>query len=192
MKIPCRSWVRGLLAPGVLLTVLILASAAWGQTLSLMAPAIANSEGSLTARFGVTVEEKAVLKGELQDGAALVLKCDIRLDEINDYWLDSTIAATEFVSTISFDALTKEFVMTIPGRSSPLRDKDLAAILEQGWSSIEARLGAWSALERGQKYSLSVNTTMHEEGAPEGLSRFIYFWSWSKGADTTFILNFTY
>lgn len=192
MKKTCHHWGHKLLIPGAFLVILILATTALAQTLSLMAPAIANVDGSLTARFGVTVEEKPILKGELNDGAVLVLKCDIRLSKITDYWFDSTIASTEFISTIKFEALTKDYVMTVPGRSSPLRNKDINALLTEGWSSIEAGLGPWSALERGQKYSLSVNTTMHEEGAPEGFTQFIYFWSWSKGADTTFILNFTY
>ena len=33
---------------------------------------------------------------------------------------------------------------------------------------------------------------MNEADAPDGLSRFIYFWSWDAGADASFQLDFTY
>jgi len=82
--------------------------------------------------------------------------------------------------------------MVLPGRDTPLKNKDLEALLQEGWSIIEARLGPWDMLERGQQYSLSLQTTMNEVGAPEGFSRFIYFWSWDAGADNTFQLNFTF
>lgn len=182
--------MRAVLLAGLLLV--LSASGAMAQTLSLMAPAIANDNGSLTARFGVTVVEKPILKGELEDGAVLVLKCAIELFEEMDYWLDSTVSAASFESTLKYDQLTKEFVMTVPGRETPLRDKDIESLLRKGWASIKIKLGPWSMLERGQAYSLRLITTMNEAGAPEGFSRFIYFWSWDAGADNTFHLNFTF
>ncbi|MDC0336147.1 DUF4390 domain-containing protein [Pseudodesulfovibrio sp.] len=174
------------------LAVLIFTAVAHAQTLSLMAPAIANVNGALTARFGVTVVELPILKGELEDGAELILRCDIELSEVIDYWLNNGIAETAFESTLKYESLTKEFVMTLPGRNTPLKNTSLESLLREGWGTIEATLGPWNMLERGQEYSLSLNTTMNEVGAPEGVSRFIYFWSWDAGADTTFLLNFTY
>ncbi len=185
-----RFWATLLLISA--LTIIIPATAAQAQTLSLISPAIANENGTLTARFGVSVVEKPILKGELEDGAELVLKCYVSLEEVSDYWINNTVASAEFVSVITFEALTKDFVMTIPGQPTPIKNSDLEALLKQGWGTIETKLGPWAALERGQQYSLSVNTTMHEAGTPEGISRFIYFWSWDTGADTTFILNFKY
>jgi len=174
------------------LSVIIFAGVALAQTLSLMTPAIANENGILTARFGVTVVEKPILKGELEDGAELVLKCKIDLYAVSDYWLDSTVSSASFESVLKYESLTKEFSMVLPGRDTPLKNKDLEALLQEGWSIIEARLGPWDMLERGQQYSLSLQTTMNEVGAPEGFSRFIYFWSWDAGADNTFQLNFTF
>ena len=173
-------------------TILIFVGIAFAQSLSLMAPSLANVDGKLTARFGVTVEDKPVLKGELEDGAELVLKCTVKLFKANDYWLDSELSSSQFESMIRFDALTREFVMTLPGRDVPLRDANISEILEKGWGVIEARLGSWSLLERGTKYSLRLNTTINEQGAPEGMMRFIYFWSWDAGADNSFQLDFTY
>jgi len=174
------------------LAVFLFAAVAQAQTLSLMAPSIANDNGSLVARYGVSVVEKPILKGELEDGAELVLKCVIELFEVSDYWVDSTVSSSEFESVISYDQLTKEFVMTLPDRDNPLRNEDIEALLLDGWSSIKASLGPWNVLKHGQKYSLRLITTMNEVDAPEGISRFLYFWSWDAGVDNTFHLNFTF
>ncbi|QJB58373.1 DUF4390 domain-containing protein [Pseudodesulfovibrio sp. zrk46] len=186
-----NSFRPGRLIPA-LLVVLLFAASAWAQTLSLMAPSIANENGSLVARYGVTVVEKPILKGELEDGDVLVLKCAIELFKVKEYWPDSTVASDDFESTIKFDRLKKEFIMTLPGRDTPLRNKDIEALLLEGWGSIKANLGSWSVLEKGQEYSLRLITTMNEADAPEGLERFIYFWSWDAGVDNTFHLNFTF
>jgi len=174
------------------LVVLIFASGAFAQNLSLTAPSLANVSGVLTARFGVVVEEKPILKGELQDGAKLVLRCELELYKGNEYWFDWQISSASFESVLKYDALTKAFTLTLPDREIPLRNTDIELLLKEGWGTIEASLGSWSMLERGQKYSLKLSTTMNEEGAPAGFSRFLYFWSWDAGTDNSFQLDFTY
>ncbi|WP_316898199.1 DUF4390 domain-containing protein [Pseudodesulfovibrio indicus] len=194
MRIQHRN--RAKFPAGIMLAILILALLAsagpvLAQSLSLTPPSLANVDGRVTARFGVVVE-KPILKGELMDGAVLVLKCAVRLVEPSDYWLDREVAEGEFVSRISFDALTREFVLTLPGGRATLRDEDLSKVLDEGWGSIETPLGAWSQLEHGRKYSLKLSTSMNQEDAPEGVMRFIYFWSWDAGANNTFQLDFTF
>lgn len=180
------------LLPAAVLAVLFLAGTAMAQSLSLKAPTLANVNGRLTARFGIVVEEKPILKGELEDGAVLVLKCQVSLLEPRDYWLDREITEVHFQSRLSFDPLTREFVMTLPDRQTPLRGKNLSAILDEGWGAIGTTLGSWTLLDRGKKYSLRLHTSMNEEDAPEGLMRFFYFWSWDAGADNAFQLDFTF
>ncbi|QGY39428.1 DUF4390 domain-containing protein [Pseudodesulfovibrio cashew] len=176
----------------VWLAVILSAGTAWAQTLSLRAPAIADENGSLTVRFGVSVVELPVLKGELEDGAELALKCMVKLFKVREYWLDGSVASGSFESVIRFDRLAQEFVMTVPGRTVPLRNGNLPALLSEGWGTIRTVLGPWSMLEHGQNYSLRLITTMNEVDAPEGLERFLYFWSWDAGSDNTFHLNFTF
>ncbi len=189
MKKKSISQRRQLLFAGLI--ILFSASVAYAQTLSLMAPSIARENDVLMAQYGVTVIEKPILKGELEDGIELVLKSTIELFKVNDYWLDKSIASADFESTIRFDRLKKEFVMTLPGRDTPLRNKALRPLLLNGWGCIKANLGPWSALQKGEKYSLRLITTMNEKDAPKGFSRFFYFWSWDAGSDNTFHLNFT-
>lgn len=175
-----------------MLAVLLLTTVASAQTLSLTAPSLANVEGRLTARFGVVVEEKPILKGELEDGGVLALTCEVRLTEPNDYWLDTEISEAQFESVLKYDSLAREFTMTLPGRDAPLRNADLPALLAEGWGTIEVNLGSWALLDRGRKYRLKLHTAMNEQDAPQGVMRFIYFWSWDAGADNSFQLDFTF
>lgn len=175
-----------------LLLVLLSGGAALAQTLSLRAPDIANDNGALKVHFGVTVVEKPVLRQDLEEGRELVLKSVIELFRVRDYWLDSTVGTSSFVSTLGYDRLTREFTLTLPGESAPLRDKSLDSLLKKGWGRIEINLGPWNMLEAGEDYSLRLITTMNEKDAPEGFYRFLYFWSWDAGSDNTFHLNFTF
>lgn len=175
-----------------LVACLILSGTAHAQSLSLLTPSIANVNGALTARFGVEVETLPALKGELEDGIVLKLKCEASLYEASDYWLDSHLSTSTFESILNYDPLTKEFVMSIPGRETPLKNTDLPQLLDEGWKHIETVLGPWNMLIRGENYSLEIHTGINEADAPEGLTKIIYFWSWDTGANATFLLNFTY
>lgn len=175
-----------------LLFTLLCCGVALAQTLSLMAPDIANDNGALKVRFGVTVVEKPTLRDELSQGHVMVLKSVIELFKVRDYWMDGSIASTTFESTLSFDRLTREYVVTLPNKSNPVSDKDLDVVLKKGWGRIDALLGPWNMLEPGKDYSLRLITTMNEKDAPGGFYRFLYFWSWDAGSDSTFHLNFTF
>lgn len=184
--------MRPTLLLAVCLTAILIAGSALAQTLVLSAPALANVHGRLTARFGVAVEEKPVLKGELEDGVEMVLDCRVKLVEESAYWLDKEITTAVFRSELRYDALTKEFVMTLPDREGQLRNTNLPNLLKEGWGVIQVTLGSWALLDRGQKYSMRLKTSLNEKDAPEGISRFIYFWSWEAGASNSFQLDFTY
>ena len=176
----------------MLLAVLALAVAARAQSLSLKPPSLANVHGRLTARFGVAVEELPILKGELEDGLELVLTCDIGLYRSNDYWMDDEIVSGAFASELRYDPLTREYVMTLHRGGQELRDTNIGGLLDKGWGVIEIGLGSWALLDRGEKYSLRLHTAMNEKDAPDGVMRYIYFWSWDAGAENSFQLDFTY
>lgn len=176
----------------VVLAALMLASPCLAQSLTLKPPSLADAGGRITARFGVSVEDVPILKGELEDGLALVLVCEVGLYRENDWWLSSRVASGKLTSGLRFDPLKQEYVMTTPGGGQPLRDKDLVKLLEKGWGDVEVALGSWALLEKGQKYSLRLFTSMNEEDAPDGILRYLYFWSWNPGAENSFQLDFTY
>lgn len=195
MKIQRRHRPEGpalVLAFAFAFAAFLLADAARAQGLSLKPPSLANVHGRITARFGVTVEELPILKGELEDGIELVLTCDVGLFRVNSYWLDDRLAAAAFVSTLGFDPLTREYLMRLPRTAQPMRGKDLGELLDRGWGKIEIGLGSWALLDRGVKYRLRLKTSMNDKDAPEGVMRYIYFWSWSPGSDNSFQLDFTY
>lgn len=175
-----------------LVLCLLFSGTALAQSMSLLTPSIANVNGALTARFGVEVESLPMVKGELEDGQVLKLKCQADLYETMHYWLDSHISSATFESELRFDPLKKEFTMSLPGRETLLRDSSLPTLLKNGWSSIETVLGPWNLLVRDEEYSLRIQTSIREADAPEGITRYVYFWSWDTSPTATFMLNFTY
>ncbi|BCS89159.1 DUF4390 domain-containing protein [Pseudodesulfovibrio sediminis] len=186
--------VRGRLLPLFLtiFVVLFWVGPVLAQTLTLTAPSLANVRGRLTARFGVSVAELPVLKGELMDGDVLVLKCRVGLYKDSAYWLDDEISMAYFWSSVKYDTATNEFVMKLASEEALLRGSDLGQLLARGWSKLEIQLGSWALLDRGQKYSLKIDTSLKEQGAHEGLMRYVFFWDWESGSDNSFQLDFTY
>lgn len=176
----------------VVLVTLLLASAAQARSLSLKPPSLANTKGWITARFGVAVEDLPILKGELEDGATLVLTCEVGLLEGRDYWLDREVASGRYICELHFDALKREYVLTPARGGQAVRGRDIGKLLEAEWGSIEVGLGSWALLQRGSHYSLRIRTIMNEKDAPDGIMRYIYFWSWDAGAENSFQLDFTY
>ncbi|MBG0790964.1 MAG: DUF4390 domain-containing protein [Desulfovibrionaceae bacterium] len=183
---------RPVLFAALLLAVLALAPAALAQSLSLKPPSLNDVQGRIVARFGVAVEDVPILKGELEDGLDLVLRCEVSLYRKNDFWMDSEVASGTFISELRYDSLAQEYVMTLPGTEHLVRGKDIGKLVEEGWKAIEVGLGSWTLLERGARYSLRLRTAMNEKGAPEGFMRYLYFWSWNPGAENSFQMDFTY
>lgn len=188
-----RRFGRSFAIAAVFLTLLCISPlSASAQTLSLSAPALANKDGALAARFGVMVKDLGHLRQELENGSDIELRCDVALYRVSDYWLDSTLAETELSSILSYDSLKREYVLTLPGNREKLRDTDMNALLDRGWSTLEVGLGSWDRLIRGSTYSLRLAVDLVEADAPRGLTRYLYFWSWDTGAGTTFELTFKY
>jgi len=177
---------------GAVVAILLMADCAMAHTLSLTAPSLANVRGRVTARFTVAVEELPVLKGELMDGEVLMLKCRVQLSESNDYWLDDEVTSALFWSTLKYDSLTRQFVMKSSDRADELRGADIGSLLQEGWTGIEVVLGSWALLDRGEKYSLVVETILNEYGAHEGVMKYILFWDWDSASTNSFQLDFTH
>ncbi|MDD4951365.1 MAG: DUF4390 domain-containing protein [Desulfovibrionaceae bacterium] len=180
-----------------LVLALVLALAAWAapglcQSLNLRDLVVDNQAGTLTARFGVLVGGAKEVAESLEDGAVLALTCQARLYQRRDYWLDGLRAENTFVSRLRLDSLTREFVLDIPGREAPLKNKDLEALLAEGWSDIGLSLGPWNALRHGASYSLGLDVKLNQADIPNWFKRLLFFWSWDVIPATSYKLDFKY
>lgn len=173
------------------LALLAFASAARCQSLTLKNLVVDNQAGSIMVRFGVAVDGVQDIVQSLESGATLGLRCQARLVQ-EHFWRNERISSTDFVSTVHWDALTKEYVLDLPGREQPLQNKDIRELFNKAWGQLTLDLGSWSALQRGDSYSLRLEIRLSRSDIPAWLRYSLFFWSWDVIRPTTYRLDFTY
>lgn len=193
----CKLAVIGLLLAVIALAVAVGPGArtavAQGEGLHLNNLVLDNQAGEVTARFGVDVIGLEKVRQALEeDGAVLGLICTATIERKRTIWMNSELASTEYVSRLSKNALSNEYVLNIPGSSEPLRSKELASLLEKAWGGITLRLGPWSMLETGEGYILDLNIELKRSDVPAWLQYTLFFWSWDVFPGANYQLDFRY
>lgn len=180
------------LAAALFLTLVLWATAALAQSLVLSNLVVDNQAGSLMARFGVAVDGAAGITESLQNGATLGLTCKARLSKGGGLFGSPQLASAEMTSRLRFDALTKEYALTLPGREAPLKNARLDELLRTGWGELTLDMGSWRLLERGQEYTLALDIRLHQTDIPNWFKRTLFFWSWDVAPSTSYQLHFKY
>lgn len=186
---------RPRLAPltAALATALVLFSgAAQAQSLVLSNLVVDNQAGSLMARFGVAVEGVAEVSENLNNGVTLALACKARLTRAGGLVGGPKISEAELTSRLKFDALAREYTLSLPGREAPLRNARLDDLLRAGWSELALDLGSWRMLERGQDYTVVLDIRLTQAEIPGWFKRNLFFWSWDVIPASTYQLHFKY
>jgi hypothetical protein len=151
-----------------------------------------NQAGTVTVRFGLELDNIEPLRRALKDGGVLGLRCRARLSKLRSYLPDSLVAKASILRKLSWDGLTREYVMTQPGQVEPLRSGNLGSLVETGWREIAIDLGAWSLLDRGASYRLDLTVDLDRLDVPLWLRRALFFWSWDVVPEAQYQLEFTY
>jgi hypothetical protein len=185
------AFLRIAAASAVCLALLAFASVGRCQSLTLKNLVVDNQAGSIMVRFGVGVDGVQGIVQSLESGATLGLRCQARLVQ-EHFWYNAKISSTDFVSLVRWDALTKEYVLELPGREQPLQDKDIQELFNKAWDQLTLDLGSWSALQRGDSYSLRLEIRLSRSDIPAWLRYSLFFWSWDVIQPTTYRLDFTY
>lgn len=182
----------GPLAVALATALVLCAGAAQAQSLVLSNMVVDNQAGTLMARFGVAVDGSASLTDQLQAGATLALTCKARLSKPGGLLGGTRLTETETVSRVKLDPLTREYVLTLPGREVPLRGPALDELLRSGWGELALDLGAWRQLEPGKDYTVSLEIKLSQADIPGWLKRNVFFWSWDVIPAATYQLHFRY
>ncbi len=162
------------------------------QSLTLNNLVVDNQAGSFMARFGVLVDGVPEVAYNLDNGVVLGLTCDARLSRKRSMWADKTVNEVQWMSRLQQDSLTGEYVLVMPGRETPFREKDLQKLLTRAWSNISVDLGSWSNLERGADYVLDLSIKLNQVDIPNWFKRTLFFWSWDVVPATSYQLEFRY
>jgi hypothetical protein len=181
-----------LAALALLLALVLAAQAAPAQSLVLDNLVLSNQAGTIAVRFGLEVDNVEPLRRALKDGGVLGLRCRARLSKHQSYLPDSLVAKAGIMRTLSWDGLTREYVIGQPGQVELLRNGNLASLVGAGWREIAMDLGPWSLLERGASYRLDLSVDLDRADVPLWLRRVLFFWSWDVVPEAKYQLEFTY
>lgn len=192
MNRPFKGFQAVILAAIFFLILTSLPFPAQAQTLTLKNLVMDNQAGSLMVRFGVEVEGLQEVAVNLENGVKVAFVCTAKLYEGAGWWFDSLLSKTRYESFLSFDPLTNEYKLKLPGEKNELRDKDLPALVKRCWSAIDLDMGPWSVLERGEKYSLRMETKLEQRDVPKWLKKTLFFWSWDVVPSAVYNLDFDY
>jgi len=176
---------------------LALALTLWGQvaqaqTVVLSNLVVDNQSGTLAARFGVALDSLAEVSDALQSGMTLALTCRGQLDLHGGMFSSPQVARAEMVCRMKYDLLTREYILTVPGREAPLKNVSLDELLRTGWRSLTLDMGPWKLLERGKEYTLTLDIRLHQTDIPNWFKRTFLFWSWDVAPQTSYQLHFKY
>lgn len=181
----------------LLLTVL----AAWAafaalparaQVISLDSVSATKVGDTLAAEFGVTLTGADEIAETLRNGVPLKLVCRAAIEQSRQYFFNKPLGDGRFEATLHYDALAKEYVLTLPGKSQPDRATELEPLLNRGWKQFSIPLCPWSELVRGNSYLLEVEAALTPLDVPDWFTRTFLFWSWRGGPTVTSTLEFRY
>lgn len=183
--------------PPLAALALVLALTLWGQaaqaqSLVLSNLVVDNQSGVLAARFGVALDSLAQVTDVLQGGVTLALTCKGKLVRQGGMFSSPQVAEATMVCRVKYDSLTREYVLTVPGREAPLKNARLDELLRNGWGALTLDMGSWKLLERGKEYTLSLDIRLHQTDIPNWFKRTLFFWSWDVAPQTSYQLHFKY
>lgn len=184
--------VRAVLSLILVSTLTLWASAALAQSLILSNLVVDNKAGSLTARFGVSVDDAAMLAESVQNGVTLALNCKAKLSRKSGLFGSPQIAEAGFTSRLKYDSLTKEYTLQLPGREALLKNAGLHELLRAGWGELTLDMGSWRMLERDQEYTLTLDMRLQQTDIPNWFKRTLFFWAWDVAPSATYQLHFKY
>lgn len=150
-----------------------------------------NQAGNIMVRFSLHVEEVDELALILDEGAKLALESHAYLKQ-EKFLYNATVSEREYNSILSMDALTREYVLDRPDMEQPLRGKELADVLEQGWGRITMDMGPFDTLDRGNDYTLELEVSLKYHDVPSWLKTSLFFWSWNAAPSASYSMDLEY
>lgn len=137
---------------------------------------------ALSLNVSLSVDNEEGLRNILKDGAILELTISVTVERKRSLWANAEVAALEFVSFIRHDPLSRDFLVTCPGRDGDkeLRDRNLTRLLHASWRKLRLPLVPLELLRAEDPegdYQIAVSITLEHAEAPPWLGKDSVFWS---------------
>lgn len=149
---------------------------------------------NIIAKLSIGVDNITGLYEMLKDGASVELEITARLERVRTFWTNVTLMETNVVSTLQHNPLTREFVLYLPGETTPMLDKNLDRLLAATWKKFAATVGTLAALdgEKDTEYRVVLTLNLHHAKPPPWLTQSFMLWSKKIVAPETVELPFRY
>lgn len=151
--------------------------------------------GTIVVRVGISVDNEAGLHDMLKDGASVQLTAELQLERLRSLWTNVTLAEQTYTSMLRHNPLTREFLLYMPGETTPVADRNLSRLLAATWHKLSFPLGPVDLLrqaEAGSQYRISVYLTLRHTEVPPWLAKAFVFWSKEVVEPVTLAIPFSF
>ena len=162
----------------IIALVLVLASQAAGQEVTLRNLVVNNQDGAVHLRFGLRARNTEELSRYLEQGTDLRLVCAATMNLEQSLWWDTELrrSAKEFL--LRYDSLDDVYRFGTEEDATGERDSDLASLLRSEWQRIDMVLGPWPNEYKEENLALHLTVRLVRTDVPVWLKRTLFFWSW--------------
>jgi phage gp46-like protein len=180
-------------APAALLLCALLLAAlpALAGELVLRSFVLDSRNSDVGLRFGVELDDYASLHDSLAAGVTLRLEAEARLDAKRGYWPDAPLARGALQSTLGQDPDSKAFECLLPN-GEIIRDEELRPLIQNAWKNLSISLGAFSILERGNRYTLSLDVRLKQAEVPAWKRWLVFFSDFELVEGLAYQMEFQY
>lgn len=140
---------------------------------------------------GIGMEQEAVVRSQLRDGAVMTLQCKLTLVRVRTILSNQVLAEDTRNYQLRYDLLTREFILSSPGLPI-VRQKHFDALLASAWQHLEFVLPVKTPLQSGETYRVELTMTLEHAEVPPWLEKALFFWSWEVTPPLSFTQEFVF
>lgn len=165
-----------------------------GATLRLTSFSVEKIDNStaeeLRVQSRIQIDNIAVVRDQLRDGAHMVLKAVVSLHQLRSVLSNKLLGATELELHLRHDPLRRNFIV-FHGKNI-FQSRVLADALSTAWDDAILDLVPESPLETGQEYRVTMQLTLQHAEVPPWLEKALFFWSWDVVPPVTVTQDFQF
>ncbi len=134
---------------------------------------LADGAWTLTARIDYHLTEEAT--EALQNGVTLTFRVEVSISRVRNWWLDPEVIAIQRDWQLTYDPLTKRYLVQYPDESEPTSHATLFGALNAIGRVQNLLVAEGSQLSEGETYDVAVRAVLDQQKLP-GPLRLLEFW----------------
>lgn len=184
-----------ILGTGIMLFIQIfIVSAAFAEENAVLSDIrLANTRDDLITYFNVEGAFTDKINQAVLNGIPTSFSFYVVLYKIKDTWFDKKMADVEFKSTLKYNSLKKEFVVSRPWKSEkPIVTKSFDEARQLMTEVNNVRVIPINDVVKGEKYQIRIKAELDKVKLPLYLHYVLFFLSFWDFETDWYLINFTY